>query len=77
MTGTPAHERLEQLETLSTRWLVAMDELFESHISLPVAVAEYRQRWLSLENPDAPLPTLRRARREHHQHWHILAERCS
>ncbi|MDX5432975.1 MAG: DUF3080 domain-containing protein [Halomonas sp.] len=77
LTDTPAYEWLEQLETLATRWLAAMDELFESHVSPPAAVDEYRQRWLSLENPDAPLPALRQARRDHRQHWHALAERCS
>lgn len=77
LTDTPAHEWLDQLETLSTRWLAAIDQLLASHITPPDAVAEYLQRWLSLENPEAPLPALRQARREHRQHWHALVEQCS
>ncbi|QTP55714.1 DUF3080 family protein [Billgrantia sulfidoxydans] len=68
---------LERLEALATRWLTMLDNLIESHIPPPETVSAYRERWLSLENPDAPLPALRQARREHRQHWHALVERCS
>ncbi|KAA0014104.1 DUF3080 domain-containing protein [Billgrantia pellis] len=72
----PAFLWLSRLEAVAERWLQAVDALFDSHIPPPDAVAAYRQRWLSLENPAAPLPALRRAREEHRRHWQVLRGRC-
>ncbi|WP_445158125.1 DUF3080 family protein [Halomonas sp. E14] len=76
LDDTPASAWLDDLDQLASRWLVAIDALLESHLEAPAAVAEYRRRWLSLEQPDAPLPALRRARSEHQQHWQALSARC-
>ncbi|WP_245904583.1 DUF3080 family protein [Billgrantia lactosivorans] len=76
LTAMPAFDWLERLEALATRWLTTLDRLFESHLAPPAAVAAYRERWLSLDNPVAPLPALRRARGEHRRHWRALIESC-
>nr|WP_228576105.1 DUF3080 family protein [Halomonas sp.] len=68
---------LAHLENLATRWLKAIDALLESHVPAPDAVAVYRSHWLSLTNPDAPLPALRQARGEHEDLWQSLIARCS
>ncbi|WP_442907181.1 DUF3080 family protein [Billgrantia diversa] len=77
MTGMEAFNWLDRLEALATRWLHAIDDLLESHLPPPAAVATYRERWLSLENPRAPLPALHQARAEHSRHWQALIERCT
>ncbi|NIC07326.1 DUF3080 family protein [Billgrantia bachuensis] len=77
MAGMAAFDWLDRLEALATRWLKAIDDLLESHLPPPDAVATYRERWLSLENPHAPLPALRQARAEHSRHWQALVERCT
>ena len=76
LSTMPAFEWLKRLETLASLWLEAVDTLLESHISPPEAVAEYRQRWLSLDNPQAPLPALQLAHHQHQRHWQALTERC-
>ncbi|UYG02435.1 DUF3080 domain-containing protein [Halomonas sp. LR3S48] len=76
MTDMEAFDWLDRLEALATRWLEAIDGLFDSHLPPPDAVASYRERWLSLENPHAPLPAFRQARGEHGRHWQALVERC-
>ncbi|SDK62886.1 DUF3080 family protein [Billgrantia gudaonensis] len=73
----PARQWLSRLEMLAERWLTAVDALMASHVSPPDAVAEYRHRWLSLDNPVAPLPAYRSALAAHGRHWQRLAERCS
>ncbi|MFQ3788473.1 DUF3080 family protein [Halomonas sp. A29] len=77
LTDIQAFDWLEQLEALATRWLTEIDRLFESHHPPPEAIGAYRERWLSLENPDAPLPAFRRAYGDHHRHWQILIDHCS
>ncbi|RCV91292.1 DUF3080 family protein [Billgrantia montanilacus] len=72
----PAAEWLDDLEALANRWLGAIDALLESHVPPPKAVAHYRGRWLSLNNPAAPLPAFLTARDIHRRHWQALAERC-
>lgn len=68
---------LARLDALAERWLSAINALLESHhVSPPSAVADYRHRWLSLDNPEAPLPAYRAARDAHRRHWQRLAERC-
>lgn len=75
--GRAARDWFARLDTLAERWLTAIDALLESHrVSPPRAVADYRQRWLSLDNPEAPLPAYRSARENHRRHWQRLAERC-
>ncbi len=76
LADTPAFAWLDDLEILASRWLAAIDSLLESHLDAPEAVARYRQRWLSLEHADAPLPALRHARDEHQRRWQALSERC-
>ncbi|MGR2737854.1 DUF3080 family protein [Billgrantia sp. Q4P2] len=77
LTAMQAFDWLERLEALATRWLTEIDRLLEGHLPPPEAINAYRERWLSLENPDAPLPALRQANGEHHRHWQALIERCS
>lgn len=77
LTAMQAFEWLEQLDALATRWLSVIDKLFESHLPPPDAVNAYRERWLSLENPDAPLPALRQTYDEHRRLWQALIERCT
>ncbi|WP_238984538.1 DUF3080 family protein [Billgrantia kenyensis] len=77
MADMAAFAWLDQLESLATRWLEAVDDLFASHVPPPEAVDDYRHAWLSLENPEAPLPALRQARSEHRQHWQALTKRCT
>ncbi|RDB44064.1 DUF3080 family protein [Halomonas sp. DQ26W] len=72
----PAIEWLDELEAQASRWLGAVDTLLESHASPPEAVARYRHRWLSLDNPEAPLPAFLATRDAHQRHWQALAERC-
>ncbi|WP_163560143.1 DUF3080 family protein [Halomonas sp. NO4] len=72
----PVREWLERLEQLAARWLGAVDTLLDSHVSPPQAVADYHHRWLSLDNPQAPLPAYRQARDTHQQRWQRLAEQC-
>lgn len=76
MSGMAAFGWLDRLETLATRWLDAIDDLLESHLPPPDAVATYRNRWLSLENRRSPLPALRRAISEHRRHWRALIRHC-
>ncbi|PMR75381.1 DUF3080 domain-containing protein [Billgrantia endophytica] len=72
----PAIEWLDSLDGMASRWLIAIEELLESHVGPPQAFAEYRNRWLSLDNPDAPLPSFRDAHDEHLRHWQALTQRC-
>ncbi|MCG6659189.1 DUF3080 family protein [Halomonas campisalis] len=72
----PTTDWLTRLETLAERWLGAVEELLDSHIEPPTAVAEYRRHWLSLADPEAPLPAYRAALETHRHHWRTLAERC-
>lgn len=72
----PAADWLARLEAHAERWLGAVAELLDSHVEPPTAVADYRRRWLSLDNPAAPLPAYREALEAHRHHWQILAERC-
>ncbi|WP_051496178.1 DUF3080 family protein [Halomonas sp. BC04] len=67
---------LDNLEALASRWLGAVDELLESHVPPPEAIARYRDRWLSLDNPEAPLSAFVAARDEHRRYWQALAEQC-
>ncbi|WP_104201630.1 DUF3080 family protein [Billgrantia saliphila] len=76
LSELPAFDWLDRLEAAAERWLQAVDALFDSHVPPPDAVAAYRRRWLSLENPEAPLPALRRAREEHRRQWQVLRDRC-
>ncbi|WP_163575495.1 DUF3080 family protein [Halomonas faecis] len=75
--ASPARQWLARLETLADRWLTAIDALLASHVSPPEAIAEYRHRWLSLDNPEAPLPAYRAVLDAHDRYWQRLAERCS
>ncbi|MGQ4880505.1 DUF3080 family protein [Billgrantia sp. LNSP4103-1] len=77
MTDGAAFDWLNRLETLATQWLRAIHDLFESHVPPPEAVAVYRQRWLSLEDPRAPLPALRQSVEKHYQHWQELNAHCA
>lgn len=72
----PTVEWLDNLEAQANRWLGAVDALLESHVPPPEAVAHYRDRWLSLDNPEAPLPAFLAARDEHRRLWQALAEQC-
>lgn len=72
----PAAEWLDDLEAQANHWLGAIDALLESHVPPPEAIAHYRDRWLSLDNPAAPLPAFLAARDIHRRHWQALAERC-
>jgi hypothetical protein len=74
--ATPAADWLARLDDLADRWLGAVAGLLDSHVPPPDAVADYRQRWLSLDNPEAPLPAYRAARDAHRRHWQALAARC-
>ncbi len=72
----PAAIWLDDLEAQANRWLDSVDALLESHVTPPAAIARYRDRWLSLDNPEAPLPAFLTARNEHRSYWQALAERC-
>ncbi|MBZ0328898.1 DUF3080 domain-containing protein [Halomonas sp. ANAO-440] len=72
----PAIEWLDDLEAQANHWLGAIEALLESHVTPPEAVALYRDRWLSLDNPEAPFPALLATRNAHQRYWQALAERC-
>ncbi|MDR5861235.1 DUF3080 domain-containing protein [Halomonas eurihalina] len=68
---------LTRLEDQSALWLGAIHDLLEAHpLEPPPAVAAYRQRWLSLDNPKAPWPAMVNARQRHQALRLRLSESC-
>lgn len=67
---------LDRLETAGAAWLGAIDALLEAHIAAPDAVQAYRRRWLSLDNPKAPLPAFMATKKRHQALRLALAQRC-
>ncbi|RAW06644.1 DUF3080 domain-containing protein [Halomonas elongata] len=74
---TSLNRWLTRLEDQSARWLRAIRDLLDAHpLAPPPAVAAYRQRWLSLDNPDAPWSAMVAARQRHQALRQRLSERC-
>ncbi|MCW4151480.1 DUF3080 domain-containing protein [Halomonas sp. 18H] len=68
---------LTRLDQQSTRWLTALHELLEAHPPTPPdAVVRYRHRWLSLDNPRAPLASMQRAVAYHRDLRQHYVEQC-
>ncbi|WP_275289039.1 DUF3080 family protein [Halomonas elongata] len=68
---------LTRLEDQSARWLSAMRDLLDAHpLEPPSAIADYRHRWLSLDNPDAPWSAMVTARERHQALRQRLIKRC-
>ncbi|MDT8896399.1 DUF3080 family protein [Halomonas sp. I1] len=68
---------LTRLEAQSARWLGAIRDLLDAHpLEPPPAVADYRHRWLSLDNPDAPWSAMVTARERHQALRQRLTKRC-
>ncbi len=68
---------LTRLEDQSARWLGAIHDLLEAHpLEPPTAIADYRHRWLSLDNPKAPWPAMVSARQRHQALRLRLSESC-
>ncbi|MDN3526270.1 DUF3080 family protein [Halomonas sabkhae] len=73
----PLAEWLTRLDRQASRWLSALGDLIDAHPPTPpAAVAAYRHAWLSLENPQAPLPSMRAARAHHRELRRAYAEQC-
>ncbi|WP_224106977.1 DUF3080 family protein [Vreelandella aquamarina] len=57
---------LDQFEQNAKTWLDAVNRLITSQtIEPPDAISHYRERWLSLENDQAPWPAYQKARAHH------------
>lgn len=67
---------VDDLDHAAQHWLGAIDALLEVHVTPPPAVADYRRRWLSLSDPEAPLPAFTAARDRHAALRDRLARHC-
>ncbi|CAM3492777.1 DUF3080 family protein [Halomonas lysinitropha] len=67
---------LSELERAARHWFGAIDALLEVHVTAPPAVADYRRRWLSLTDPEAPLPAFRASLDRHAALRNRLARHC-
>ncbi|MDI5889581.1 DUF3080 family protein [Halomonas rhizosphaerae] len=80
LAGSPEATRLatwlDELDRAARHWLGAIDALLEVHVAPPPAVADYRRRWLSLIDPEAPLPAFTAARERHAALRNRLAHHC-
>ncbi|MDZ7854559.1 MAG: DUF3080 family protein [Halomonas sp.] len=67
---------LNDLERAARHWLGAIDALLEVHVAPPPAVVDYRRRWLSLTDPEAPLPAFTASLDRHAALRNRLARHC-
>ncbi|GGY10796.1 hypothetical protein GCM10007160_42390 [Litchfieldella qijiaojingensis] len=70
------HPYLEDIADKARAWLEAINALLEAHEVSRPAVADYRQAWLSLDNPEAPWPRFQEATQTHTRHWQRIRRTC-
>lgn len=67
---------LATLSRTSRQWLEGIDALLDAHSASLPAIDEYRSRWLSLTQPDAPWQQFNETLQQHVKHWQDIWHSC-